>query len=426
MALVTQAIPRVIPFLAFGSASQAFGFSDGIVFSGAVHPIPIAGTVKSLAVRKDDFIPAGDLGEYSLVQVYKNGVFTGLGLTIHDFDDQVYIATNVSVAAGNYLHILISSQGAIASPGYTLGVTTVWESLSGMVFGITAFGGSVTAGDHFLGGALGNGIFQNRSGSSLAVSNTYSICALECWVTRLMLQRYSTNSGGAWVGRLIVDEILQDGSPGTVDTTVTIDDTDDDTAFFDFLLPLTKQQRVDCIVTRTGTSVGFAGAHIGVGVAVVPMNDGEFMFTGGSNDTVVGNDTSWKWNHSRQAAVGESLHTAPSGPSKFTVTGMYVDHDPGGSGTFTDTLQKNGDDTDLATAITAPDSSGFDTGTAVYLAGNTITIKSTGLDVAETGARLHWGIGATTVDIDIPVPPPMLPQGNIGPIAWLKTARRQP
>lgn len=407
-------ILRVIKNVAYGAPSQFIGLADGhgsATLSFGVHPVPIAGTIRKLVLR------SVDAPEDLTVTLKQNGVATGLSATLPFGATETSANTNISVSAGDWFWWAVETDHTVSFPGFNVGLTCEWEGTH-QIFGISVVGGSVVAGAGWYGGTLGNGIFQEWVG--IGTSNTYSIVGVDGAMTHLVVQRYGAESGGAWTGYLKLNEVVQDGTGGTVDTSCLLSDAGSATAIATFNLPVSVGDHLDTVVVRSGST-----AHQGMaaGAAFLPTVDGDFMVVGGTNDDIPSTGTTWRWNNSMEDGADINMHTAPAGLTDFTLTRLYVERsqDPGIGSAFVHTTLRNEIATNLMATVSDLETFATDFGNVAFTAGQRVTLRITNLNSPFSNSRLHWSYGATTV-----IPPDVVPQGNIGPIAWLKTARRQP
>lgn len=305
----------------------------------------------------------------------------------------------------------------IGNPGFEAGACTEIETTL-MQFGICATEGGKVAGDAWVGGAFGNGVWQDFSGifAAPSVSNTFSICSVPGTITRLCLREYSgALTGGSWTGYLVVDGVLQDGSGGTVNTACLLTDANTSRiAVAEFSIHIAVTQRVEILALRNTTNTGFQFENLGATIAMRPDIAGQYMICGGNNNVLVTTGTGYEWLGSKQLASGIERHSAPVGPDGFTVKGLYIVHPNPAVGLIDHTLLRDGIATDLMVPIGPDGIDGVVLERAVYSGNQLITIQYDNVIEPAGSQQLHWGLA-------------VLDQAQIlGPIAWLEWPRVNP
>jgi hypothetical protein len=310
-------IPKMIANIGYGNVVSGVPVADGrgsavITF---IAPMAVAGILRKLRVFKCQSITQDmeiSVGPMSVTLTPSDPIGTQKTDTLH----------SLSVAPGDTPAYSIDNQSFEGFPGKTIGVCLEWESTH-QVFSLC--GGGNTGS--WFGGAFGNGGLQTYGGGGLSVS--YSICGVAGNVTHLMVQRYGSPSGGAWTGWIRRNEVTQDGTGGTVDTTCSLPDTGPDTALSRFELPVVPfQDRCDVLLTRTGPS---ALSNVAASVGFLPDIAGQFMLCGGTNNVISNDDLEWQWNGSEQLAGTIEKNTAPISTA-FMASGLTVDRGAPGLG----------------------------------------------------------------------------------------------
>lgn len=403
-----------------GIADGLGSLTTGTPSSGAIpvgHPLPVAGTFRNLVVYSRDTSRAGDI----VVTVKKNGSDTALTTTLAGGSTTAPIITDdVACVAGDrvYYEVFGASTGAF---GFDVAVCLEFEATRS-IYGLMSFGGSVGDGDGHIGGAFGNGVFQDYGGSG--VSNTYSICALEGVVDRLDLYAHSGAPGaGVWTGYMVVDGIVQDGTGGTVDTTCILTGGDVH-AFSTFSLPTELGKKYDVLVVRSGEFASFNESHVSAGVSHLPDTAGAYMVCGGSNDTTSASETAWKWTRSEQIPGPETRHLAPVGPRGFAALGLYIRRgtSPGGAGSgrgYVHTLRRNQVNTGLVVTIEDEETEGVLLETVPFLPNGVISLQAEPYGPSNpASSQFHWGLALrplTVEDVDA--------EAVIGPLVWVEFPR---
>ncbi len=403
MALVRQILPKVVSGVGFGSGSQVTGINNGdgtLTFGFSKCPMAVGGTIRGLAVYGGGARP-GDV----TVTVLAEGASTFLSAFLGTVETQASDGTHsVTVNRGDYVQYLID--GSTASlPGYDLGLCLEFDSTL-MSFGIAAGAGTIGVGVSNETAAFGNG----------GNGGTFSICGIEAHVVGFTLRRFASQTGGAWKAQLLVDSVLQDGTSGTINTTSILDDADPPIRSFDFDCFVVPPQHVTVKLTRLGSEAAFAFEQCGIGIAVRPQVPGQTMICGGDNAIIPSDtdSTTWRWIQSAQEGAFEYMHTAPAGLRRFTATGLYVERSiaPGADTTFTHTLTKNSELTNLVVSFTgAVDRIGSDTGRVTYRSGDLLTLRIDNIGDVAGDSALNWTVAIGDVAV-------------IGPLAWWHRPKR--
>ncbi len=422
---IRYVIPRTLATVGYINTTQYCGVADGYGYindSGRGHPCAVDTTFRNLTLYCAS--PLVRLVEITFMLDDVDELLTvkwetGDPVQVSDIINSVFVPAGHVI--GYKIHTCSVDDdpptcSSVTPPGADIGVSIDAEGTE-QIFGVCSFGGSVSNGTAFYGGAFGNGYFSLFGGGP-TFATSRSICAIEGAATTLAVHSFTGPPGaGIWTAMLRKNRVLQDGTGGTVDTQVVLTGSDEDKSRA-FVLPCDPQvDVVDAVVTRTGEDAAFAVEHIGVGVGFTPVDPLTFMFCGGSNDTIPNPGPTWKWTRSYQNAPLEYQHTAPVGRTGFTVSGMYVERPtaPGGSEVDTQTLLRNGQSTGVVVEITGTQTTGQTSGPLErYGPGELITLQS-----EQTGGALSsemlWSIALR-----------MTGAPEIGPYAWVHWPRRIP
>ncbi len=402
-----QIFPKCVFGVGYAAAIQHTGVTDGLctmTFDVGRAPMPFSGTLRHFMVYCGVAHP-----DFS-VDILIDGVFSGLLVAVGAGQTIVTDpTTEIVYVAGQTLTYRTHVEPQLY-PGFEIGLCVELESTA-QAFGVVAqFGSSTPAGTLSYAGALGNGFWAE-------LRTSYSINALEGFVTRLVLRGFTVQSGGSWKAWIEVDNVLQDGTGGTIDTACELLDTDVlGTVFADFDLPVTPTQHVNVVLERLGSTIAFGFEQIAAGIGFRPTKTNGFMLVGGSNDVIPIPGTAWKWNHSRQQADLITQHQAAISGKPIRLTGLYVEHSqpPGAGESFTDTILNNGVPSDISVVLTDNTTAGSDAGTQVCAVGDLVTIQLDSTAGANEVAKFYWGL-AGEVGVG---------GGVIGPLLWWRFRRR--
>jgi len=422
---VIQLIPRVQPFISFGSTDTYCSINGGTSDGGASStyganiariPLPWAVTVRNLTLYSRD--PARI--ESDVVAILKNNVATALTCTLPFSSTGPVTTSGVDVTYAALDDF--SYKATTVTPNSHLIAWCLEAESQGNIFGINPVSGGASVGFGGVGGALGNGNFESYNNALPTTrSLSYSICYVPGNLTHLAMKSFGASyAGGSWIAHIILNGIVQDGSGGTVDTRCEVVD-GNATALATFVLPLVVGDHVDVAYYRTGTDAAFELANIAIGIGFVPSLPGRFMLTGGSNN-VVGTGTAYVWIRNFQEEATESMALAPIGPAGLRVRGFYVERGaPGPGESYVNTLRRNEGPTSLTVTIADADTSGLiEDLNVVYVDGDTIDIQSIASEGSSDTSRLHWGLDVSIVDVGI------TDVGVIGPHIWIDFNRTQP
>lgn len=410
-----QIIPKVVFFVGAGATlysgcidgngDAANSATFGIDYTKC--PIAIPGVIRNLTILSKDPLRLNDV----TVTVMKNGIATALSVTLATAS---ILATNllssVSLAVGDDITYRFTTVSVGLPNSFDMGCCIEFEG-AGCIFAITPQGGSVGVNTGHYGGAFGNGVFQGFfPGIGMTESNTYSITPTLGQVTCFALKAYYTpvDAPGVWTVYVRKNNILQDGSGGTIDTAVSMADPATD-AFGSFACPVVLQDHADVVIMRLGADSTYALNKVGIGIGFIPTTEGEFILCGGSND-VISTSQDWKWTRSRELGSPELVHLAPVGPTGFRASRLYIERSgvagpPSSGDGYLHILRKSQADTLLVVPVIEPAISGVGSVDPPidYLSGDTINLQMDPVNSPGT-IRLHWAIGLSAA-------PPPLPAG---------------
>lgn len=434
-----QILPELRNFLLFTLSNDYYsvsGGANGLASTWGTNvgrtPVPWACAFRNIAIYCQDASLATDL----TLTLRKNGVDTALTVTLPL--GQTYATTTgiaVACAAGDDVDYHLSGT-ATGNPGYTAAFCIEHEG-PGNYFAIGPDQSGKNPGSGHIGGAFGNGGFQSYTGQSF--SNSGSICAVPGSVTHLALCDLRAGaSGGSWTGYIKKNGVLQDGTGGTVDTSVTLLDAEATRRVVGtFSLPVAVGDICDVVLIRNTTTVTIGNTEIGAGIGFTPTTDGWFMITGGDNTSVPGSGTTTYAFTGLQGTTSQVIATVPIGPIGITLRGMYVIRGslPSGSGpgsgeTYTHTLLQGTADPYVAGSATAVEVAMADTTSVGFVDGLLVSFSSGSSAVLRvvpsSGASvsgMYWGLAASFPDVE----GGSSGNGIIGPLIWVVINRlRQP
>jgi len=401
-----QVFPKCVANVGYGAAAQHTGVCDGngiMTLDIGKAPMPTSGTLRKLSVY------CGVAHPDVKVDIFIDGASSGLSLTLGSHETQVAdLLTEVVYAAGQTVSYRTLTTLQLF-PGFEMAFCVELEA-DALSFCVTAAAGGASYLTTHYGGAFGNGYWADNRSSQ-------SITALAGSATRLAIRRFSSNTGGSWKAWLEIDTVLQDGTGGTVDTLVELDDTGAAVAFRDFDLPCMPVQHVNVVLVRD-TEPTFAIEQVGVGVAFVPSDPDGFMLVGGSNDIIPIPGTSWKWNHSRESGASMAMHEAPISGRSIRLTGLYVERTvpPTAGESFTHTILRNGIASNISVVIADNATTGVGFGEQICRVDDLVTIELVSTAGANPVAKFYWAlVGQVSGGV-----------GVIGPLLWWRFRRRVP
>jgi hypothetical protein len=371
------------------------GSADSPVFTtfGPDSPkclVPLAGTFSNLTI----YSPAGAHPNYTAT-LYKNGVATSMVASITSADDTATDATHtVSVVAGDDIHLVVNVSPPGSGTGYPLNTSIQFEGAKNF-YPSDVPTGSIATTNELQCGALGNGYFNTFQNSS-QLSTGYSICSVAGTIDGLAIKSYAGAPGaGTWTLYINKNNVLQDGTGGTVNTACVLTGAST-SATSTFTLPIALGDHVEFYVKRSGINAPFALAQFGVACIFNPTTPNLYMATGGSNDAnVAAGSTDYKWMRSQQAIAIESISKCPVGVSGFTVSGLYIELPiaPGPGKNVVLTLQKSGVATAATVTISGTNAKGNITGLNIpFGPEDYIDLKIVYDSGASTLIGLWWGL----------------------------------
>lgn len=273
-------------------------------------------------------------------------------------------------------------------------------------------------------GAFSNAYLQFFSWPpTFGLSSSYSISSLSGNVTNLVFNNDRGDLGSVTVQAWIrLNEVIQDGSPGTVDTTITITGNTAN-AESTFTLPIVPGDHVEYIFHMTGGDLPFSFETFSIGCTVV-SDDGTFILCGGTGNNAASNTTpNYIWNRTEQ--IDTEIETrAPVGISGLNFQGLYVEHTdiPGGTGKgWIDTLRKNGVDTTLTVTVLDPNTTGLILGDLSFSLGDLVNLSYIPLNIP-SGAHFYWGLKGLGHE-PLP-PPPDVENGDLSGIYFLSPGKK--
>lgn len=389
-----------LPYLGGGDFSLPVVFGEDLIKS----VIPIAGTISKLYASATPGSNGLPTPEFTLT-LRKNGIDTGLTVTV-PAGGALTIDLTHSVSVTEFDDLSWKVAGTIQSAtGYLLFISTEFDPASNnqSIYGFGYASGTILNGAGFFGGAFNNGVPQQYIGQ--ADSGTYSICAAAGNITKLTMKTKAGAPGaGIWTGYVLLNGVLQDGSGGTVDTSVVITGSDTEKSST-FTLPVVPTDHVNLVYVRSGSDAPYALiAGCAMSCVFTGAADFTYMFCGGNNNTIYNSGTNYLWVNTAQLASGEQRAANIVGGGGCRVTGFYGELGPTGSPrSYTWTVRKTGVDTALSFefANTIFTESRTDTGDVTFLPNDTIDVAYTAVNTPNA-SNFFWGIRAVS---DFPVVP---------------------
>jgi hypothetical protein len=414
---------HVQTLVSFGGGTTSFPLIGTSIFTGPTTsrvPLPWATTMRNLVLISGDVTRT----QACTLTLMKNGVATGLSVTLPAGETGPVIIPGVDVSFSIYDDCYLQYQTTSPSGGNTFAWCIEMESV-GNVYGLpNSFSSFISGGSvgGAFGGGLGNG-FQQSYIPPAGASTTYSICAVPCTATTLVAKAFNGAPvpGDSWTAYVRLNDVIQDGSGGTVDTRCTIA-AGQTTGISTFTLPLVPGDHVDLAYIKNGGDEAAALAgHVGLGLGVIPDDDEWFMLTGGSNANLT--QPGYVWAFSAQNETDEAVAEAPIGPGGFVARGLYLEGHPAGSDPddqVTNVVRRSGSDTAVSVTRTQLEDSALIDGLAVpFAAGQTVSISQVGAGSNPDATLLYWGLAASYGSI-------AAARGVIGPHQWIKFPRTIP
>jgi hypothetical protein len=405
-----QLFPKGIDNISYGNTdtawsaiSGAHSLSDTFGLNIARVPLPWACTVRNLVIRSVDPLRTQDLQIF----VLKNGAGTALTGTLPAATLTPLIIPNIDVSYAQLDDICYFARTATGSgyPGFTASLCLEFDN-AGNIFGLSPCGGAFNINTGVYGGALGNGVLGTAwTVGQTGLSNTYSICATDGSITTTVLKTFGTapSPGVSWRSYYILNNILQDGSPGTVNTLCEIT-SGNTTGIATFNLPIVRGDHVDLVVYASGGNIPYSIIQVAAGVGFIPTNADHFMLVGGNN-VPVNRPLDYRWNISNAAI--ETTPSVPIGPSKLVARGLYIErtHAPGVGENFVHTLRHNGAPTSIQVTINDLNQSGLiENQFELYESTDLLNLETLSSLGSNGTSRLFWGL-EVTIEGAGPVPP---------------------
>ncbi len=379
-------------------AGDNLSFANGGGATGSRQVWSCTGVLRNLVIN----LPVVT-GHTTTWTVMLNGVATLLTCTLGAADlTGSDLLHDIAVVAGDDLELKLVGT-TMSSPGYGGGYSIEFEGVTASQsgYGIGAFGGSCSLASptvaHRLGGSLGNGVFQLSPAVPADLGNTYSIVCTAGTVTRLDAKTFSGAPGsGVWTIMLVKNQVLQDGSGGTVDTRCVMTGSTTQT-FSTFSLPVSAADHLETLVVRSVTSAT-SGTHVTTSVAFVSTATDVGNLCGGNNNAQSASAVEWEWNGSFQGPSTESEAQAPVGPTGFIATGLYIERSaaPGVDKQYVHLLRDTATNTALTVTVAGTNTSGSLLAQSVpFVDGDLINLKTTPTGTPLSG-QLHWGLSIST------------------------------
>ncbi len=426
----------IIPIAVFSpgyAATSGFPYANlmnGSPFSGRQGNIlPFPGTIRSLAFRAQ----LGALGSGRTVNcAFARGGYdassggegfmwpsvTSVGVDLVD-PDEIVLLDGQAFAFSRYeqigMQVSYTGGSGLVSPDFAASV--LLESGGGPTVNDQVYGGGVIAangGDVDVARYVG---ILHPSGSIWAPTTTdeRSLTGIDVVIEELVVPyQTATDLDPDFQYYVVVDDALQDGSPGTVDTTATLIPNTMNRAFarrrFSLFVP--KHHFVSvAAIQRNGSSAALRHGPI---LRVRPAVRGEFMLSGRSAHSgpfaflTSANSDGSKW--TAGALVADELKLAqPMPPLTFVggsadLTGVYTDlggEAPGGSTAWAQALRVNAAPTAMPDLVIAGAETTGETGGSAPVAGGDLVGLTWTPTSLPNGTRQFWTIpGAVT-------PPPL-------------------
>ena len=347
--------------------------------------MPIPGTFRNLKL----LLTTSETHPDTTITLNVNDVDTALTCTALAAETTAEdIANEVAVVEEDLVCFKFRTPGFASAMQFS--ISYEWEGAE-QIFGPFAIAGSDDPGEQRASGAFSNAGWTTNPTPGV-FCNTYSICAVTGNVTSLAAHSFTAVTGlGQWELQLIKNLIIQDGSGGTIDTTVLIS-AGETYKKSTFSLPVVPGDIIEIILTRLGTEAPFDIAQV---TAMVTVNSTEFMLNGGNNALVSSTVDNYEWNAVTQAETDENLVLVPIARG-FTTVGLFVrkSQDPGtvGSG-YHHILMKNGVQQAIDAEVLAGGLTGLDLAAIAYNEGDTLSLLSSPFN-GPNGSQLHWGLSA--------------------------------
>lgn len=327
-------------------ATQYFAPFDSAALSTsrvvAENIVTIAATLKNMSLVLSAAPGSGKSRTFTL---YLNGAATALTFTISDLATSGSDTTHtVSVSPGD----LISVQSAVAATPASANMNAFYIEADETN---TQYGAGPAARPSVLGSVTTYmGVFDNESSTVEATAR--DVCPFDGTITALYINvTPAPGTGKSRVFTIMKNGTAQDGTGGTPDTVVTIADSNL-TGSKSFSLSVV---RGDELSVRSVPVSSPATMSLGMGVALTPSVDGEFLFSvhPGSMSTSAVNyhplqAASLGWNATESSVSIQYLGTATLALKNLTVG---LSGTPGTGKSYTFKVRKDGADTGISVAI---------------------------------------------------------------------------
>ncbi len=381
-----QAFCKTVSQVGAATSTNGVGIMDG---GGAVTIVPYRDVCASAGTFRNLIVYANSTVRRTLVATLwrmPSGSFTaapttlavtlGLGVTKNQ-----NTSDSVVVAVGDVVYLIVETDIGGASYDLALGLEFDGDS---QMYAIPDKKPNAITLQGQIAGALGNGKPENYSGQGNASS--YSIAALEGDITSLVLRTTNgvAEAMSSCTGVIVLNSVVQDGSPGTVDTRCILT-AGNSQAVAAFTLPIVLEDRVNIVYERDDAIFTRA---VTCGITFDPTDAASFMFSGGSNDVILA-PLGYMWNRSRQLGASEIQVQAPVPVSGLVLSGLYIEEgSPVTGDPITATVRINGLDTALTVTF---EGSGFVNADVPAVSGALLSISIVSTD----NQQFHWGIAAS-------------------------------
>lgn len=330
-----------------GNGDSASGTTYGENYTKVV--VPLNGTFSNLNV----YSAAGMHPNYTFTLMV-NGIASALTCTLAATSTQAKdILNTVNVVAGDDICFVVNVNPFGSGLGYHVSFSIEFEAAQ-QFYSITAVWGGQVVDTYNMGGALGNGIMQVLS-SVVQLSNAYSICAVAGNITGIGMKTYAGAPGtGVWTGYIVKNQVLQDGSGGTVNTACTMTGASL-TAINSFSLPVVEGDHLDFALKRTVTGSSTSTVQVTMSCLFTPTDAESFMSVGGGNNANDSVNTEYRWVTSQQLNLIEAIAQCPIGPRGIEIRGLRVETPTlGVGGSVICTIRKNGVNTAATVTVVYP------------------------------------------------------------------------
>jgi hypothetical protein len=301
---------------------------------------PCAGTFANLIVNLDGAPGTGGSGKGWTFTLRKNGVDTALTVTIMETATTARDITNsVTVAAGDLMSLIGVPISSPASPG-SQGMLTNLE-FSSTNTGESGYGMSTS--NLSASATVWNGVFAQWTWATTSGVEKQNVVAAAGVIDKLYV-RLTGSPGGVgktYTFNLYKNSVKQDGTGGTVDTTVAITNAaTSGNATFSLSLSPGDTIYLECVPTGTPT-LRAAGAS----VKFTATTDGQSQMCGWHSANLNTVNTAYTLPQSYGGAGNWSTSevTVKGAVTSFTLSGLRVvlTGDPGAGKTYTISMRRN-------------------------------------------------------------------------------------